>query len=501
MSLDRNQATACAFERSLAKIRGEKRPEAPLQQDFPAEAGRPTDFSHTLLKAGGFRIASIQEEENVVFDTQLYTDSTYPKVAAPFNPPALLLPALPMPATPSTPLTPEILHAPADSSPLRAWLEWAGFRFDPFGPLDAAADPHLSEYLVGHEAFVRVWGDWPSWVFAPPGGGKTALRVRTAQACWVGQETNHPFPIPYIPPFLSWRHASPSLDDHLNALARAGAITLFLALAHRPHWLFRLDEKARQVVRNVLDWNLPGPLGGYLDLCRQSRSLLPLHEALDSTFALPDPPDSATLLRWCDVLDAAPDGTARPSPTARWSMLCELLLGTLGFRSIYILLDGLDAAPETIADAQAVVECLAPLAPLVSDWAERQVFVKGFLPLEAQALLADRFPSLVTPSHTALLRWKRALLAEVIRRRVYVASEGAFDSLDAVASPALRDVEAILAKAVLPLPREVLVLTRRVLEEHVWRAGSRGRIEEEDVETAIQWYGNHQPQIIIGEMT
>jgi hypothetical protein len=96
------------------------------------------------------------------------------------------------------------LHQTPDSSGVPEWLRWAGFRFDPFGPLDAAADPHLSEYLVGHEVFARVWGDGISWVFAPAGGGKTALRISVMQACWIGQETNRPFPIPYVPPFLAW---------------------------------------------------------------------------------------------------------------------------------------------------------------------------------------------------------------------------------------------------------------------------------------------------------
>ena len=381
--------------------------------------------------------------------------------------------------------------------PLHAWLEWLGLCFDPFGPLDAASDPRLGEYLVGHGAFARTWGDWPSWVFAPPGGGKTALRVRTSQACWVGQETNHPFPLPYVPPFLSWGHASPSLDDHLTALARAGAVTLLLAVAHRPHWLFRLDEKARHSVKVTLDWNLPGPLGSYLARCRQSKNLQSLREALDPTFVLPDPPDSATLLRWCDILDESPAGEPRPSPAVRWEGLCSLLLDTLGFRSIYVLLDGLDAAPETIADSQAMADCLTSLMPMVSDWAKRRVFVKGFLPIEAQASLEDQFASTFASTHSATIHWTPALLAEVIRRRVYVASEGDFGSLDAIASPGLRDVETVLAKSVPPLPREVLVLTRRVLEEHMRREGSQGRIQEEDVEAAIQWYSAHQPPIIL----
>ncbi len=454
-----------------------------------------------FLKTGGGYISSSQEEGNAVFDIQLYANSTYLEVASPFLHAALLSPVFPMPATPPpAPLTPEVPETQTDfSPPLHAWLEWLGLRFDPFGPLDAASDPRLGEYLVGHKAFARVWGDWPSWVFAPPGGGKTALRVRTAQACWVGQDTNRPFPIPYTPPFLSWEHASPSLDDHLTALARAGAVALLLALAHRPHWLFRLDDEARQAVRETLDWNLPGPLGDYLERCRQSGSLHSLRKSLDPTFLLPDPPDSDTLLRWCDVLDAVPAGGSRPAPAARWDSLCDLLLKGLGFRSVYLLVDGLDAAPETIADARAMADCLAPLMPPVGDWAGRGIFVKWFLPLEAQPLLADRFPLLYTSAHTATVRWTASLLAEVVRRRVYVASEGAFGSLDAIASPALRDVETILAQAVLPLPREMLVLTRRVLEEHVRREGSRGIIQEEDVDAAIRWYGAHKPSIVFEE--
>jgi predicted dinucleotide-utilizing enzyme len=97
----------------------------------------------------------------------------------------------------------------------------------------------------------------------------------------------------------------------------------------------------------------------------------------------------------------------------------------------------------------------------------------------------------------ATIRWDPAQLAEVIRRRVYVASEGAFGSLDAIASPALRDVETILAGAALPLPREILVLTRRVLREHVEREGSDGKIQEEDVRIAIEWYNQYRPAIEI----
>ncbi len=367
-----------------------------------------------------------------------------------------------------------------------AWLSWAGFRFDPFGPLDAAADPHLSEYLVGHHIFARVWGDDLSWVFAPAGGGKTALRISVMQACWVGQETNRPFPIPYVPPFLSWGHAHPSEEEHLAALARAGAIALFLALAYRVHWFLRLDKSERRRVAEVLRWNLPGPLPTYLERCRSIPSPQTLSEVLDPAFILRSPPTPADLLRWCDALEAACGDEAPPPLRERWMRLKELLRD-MGFPSIYILLDGLDGTPETIANPSAIALCMEPLLRWAEKWAEERVFLKAFLPAETQALMEDRFRDVFAPARVSVIHWTPDLLAEVVRRRVYVATEGAFGSLDALASPALRDIETLLAKTVYPLPREMLVITRRVIEEHL-RHGGNGLLAEADVKAAIQWY-------------
>jgi len=382
----------------------------------------------------------------------------------------------------------QVAYEFVNASKVLEWLRWAGLHFDPFEPLDAAADTRLNEYLVGHHIFARVWGNVISWVFAPAGGGKTALRISITQACWLGQETNRPFPIPYVPPFLSWGHSCPSLEDHLAAITRAGAISLFLALAHRPHWFFRLDREGRRRVYEALSWNLPAALSVYLERCRQARDVSALRKALDPTFVIPNPPGADELLRWCDELDKAPDVVSPPSPLERWKRMQELLLEVLGFPAVYILADGFDGAPETMANAEAVARCLAPLVPSMGEWANRKIFFKSFLPLETEPVFEKRFPEVVIPERISTIQWTPALLAEVIRRRVYVASEGAFSSLDAVASPALRDIETTLAKAVFPIPREILVLTRRVLEEHVRREGSIGLLQEEDVEAAIYWY-------------
>lgn len=369
---------------------------------------------------------------------------------------------------------------------LRAWLEWLGLRFNPFQPLDASSDARLGDYLVEHHVLTKIWGDWHSFVFAPAGGGKTALRVRTSQLCWVGQATNHPFPIVYLPPFLIWLHAHPSRDEHLAALAQAGAIRLLLALGYYPHWFLDLTRADQHAVYQALVWNLPGHLHFWLDQVQTAQRIAPLVETFDPTFIVPDPPNTSALLELCQLLRAFECTTVLPTPLELWNQFADVILRILGFRSIYILIDGLDGIQETARNPHVAAECLSTLLPLTEAWT--RIFIKGYLPQETQPSLAARFASLVHTAQTATIEWTPALLAEVVRHRVYVASEGAFGSLDAVASPAVRDLETVLAKSVRPLPREMLVLTQRVLEEHVARAGAQGVIQPADIDAAIAWY-------------
>lgn len=371
---------------------------------------------------------------------------------------------------------------------LRAWLDWLGLRFNPFQPLDASSDPHLGDYLVEHHVLAKIWGDWHSFIFAPAGGGKTALRVRTSQLCWIGRATNHPFPISYLPPFLTWLHAHPSRDEHLAALAQAGAIRLLLALGYYPHWFLDLTRSNQHALYQSLVWNLPGNTHFWLDQAQESQSITPWIETFDPTFILPDPPDPATLLELCQTLRTFEATLPLPTPSERWNQLIDVLLRVLGFRSIYILIDGLDGIQETARDADTAAMCLATLLETTDEWSKQRLFIKGYLPQETQAALTARFSRLLNDAQVATLEWTPALLADVVRRRVYVASEGTFGSLDAVASPAVRDLETMLAKVVRPLPREMLVLTQRVLEEHVARVGAQGTIQLEDVDAAIAWY-------------
>ena len=70
----------------------------------------------------------------------------------------------------------------------------------------------------------------------------------------------------------------------------------------------------------------------------------------------------------------------------------------------------------------------------------------------------------------ATLSWDDHLLAEVIRRRIFVATDRKFDSLDAVSAPDVRNVELILAgqlEGKEKLPRQIIIKCQHLLRKVV----------------------------------
>ncbi len=363
-----------------------------------------------------------------------------------------------------------------------------GFAFNPFERLESSNDPYIAEYLIGHDMFSVAWETAPAALFAPPGGGKTAMRIYTLRACWKSEGRRRKFPVSYDLPFFANLAKLTSLEAHQTALAAATATDLFLACAHRPDVYLALSVPRRLNLLSLLRAALPVSLEYALSILEEAGDPRHLSEYLDRTYRLPEPASSEAVINLCrtmqrDLEDASGDLWSGP---AQFEALLALIKEDLGFESVLVSLDGVDGENSFEGGAQEQFEILTPLLSCLGEWAEAKIFLKAFLPIE----LVPYFSVQTGDPYRQLLRaeicWDVPKLAEILRRRVYVASQGRFGSLDALSSPALRDVETLIASRARPLPREAITLAGMVLANYLERGGDY--LQPEDISKAERQY-------------
>lgn len=379
-----------------------------------------------------------------------------------------------------------LLEQATDDLELAGWLTNAGFSFNPFVHLDAGGDTRLSAYLIMHDAFAPMWGDWPSLVFAPPGGGKTALRVQLMRACWFGPDRGYPFPIPYLPAINADGELPVALAEHLQAIVQSGVQQLFLALLFRPHWWVEADKATQRLIKGLLVTDLSLPY--YLSRLQDTENLLLF--LLDQELPLLGS-EAPSAERWhmvCDEIEATKPALVANDPQQRLNTLVEILLGPLQRSAIYLLTDGIDGFQETGHNPQGAIALLQPLLEQIPIWTQQKIFFKGFLPDDILPLLRSDYATLLKRCHYAAIRWNESTLAQMLRQRVYAATAGIFGSLDALSAPDLMDTETQIVRSIKPLPREALMLTQRLLWEHLNQGNDANSLCAADLAAAREWY-------------
>lgn len=391
------------------------------------------------------------------------------------------------------------------SAKLLTWLEMLGLGCNPFDAkyLDAGADPNLSSYLIGHDAFLAIRQDQPTMVFAPIGGGKTAFRARLARACRVGEGGRRILPVVYtLPKPQQLTGTAAVYERHLYYILRSIGVELLFALAYRPHEFLELRPLDRRRVASQLAATFPGDLILQLEQIAGEGELLPLVQLIDpSADHLIAAPSADRLNAFCAALIAEVSAAERQisdiknQPTVqRFLSLVALVKQTLNFQAIYLLIDGVDAYVEvTTPGRRRLGELLTPLLQQTSDWAGQHLYTKYFLPNDL--LSSVKFSELLQPGTITDLKfvsieWTRASLNEVLQERLRFASEGRFTNLDAICAPTLRGVQAQILAAAAPLPREVLALAEQLLLTHVARLDEPALLEPIDLEQAISHYQN-----------
>ena len=276
----------------------------------------------------------------------------------------------------------------------QVWLKTVGLHFNPFSShtFNAADDPNLGHYLVDHDAFPALWGDWISTILAPTGGGKSAFRARLAYAARIGENRRRIFPVVYTLPF----HCR-TLADHLEVLAESAAYGLLLTITHRAGWFEALSLEIKTLVRQTLDQNAPG-WTRFLSQLERDGSVVPLAETFDRAASyLPNSPSADRVRNVCAALRTLPTAQYVPPVEERWPQLIRLLLETLQFEAVYVLVDGADAYPETTHEPALALRWLEPVLAQADRWSASRVFLKLFLPIELLPDLEKRHAYLLFP--------------------------------------------------------------------------------------------------------
>ncbi len=372
------------------------------------------------------------------------------------------------------------------------WLDSVGLKVNPFAVLDASRDPFIPFYLIDHDEFRSISGDFTSFMFASPGSGKSAFRVRLARDCRVGKDGRRIFPIVYNLPAPDSFTISP--DAHYRELARSAAHELLLYLVYNTSVVINDEELLLQFQR-VFDLNL-FPVN-YIQQMVEQGSVQPLLDSFDQTARLlPNPPGKKDLFLLAERLKSLRSPLypiQKISFKQRFEEIISIVFEKLGYEAIYILVDGVDGYVETGGNADKAVEAISWLVTKIGDWREERIYMKYFLPADMLGALENKFP-LLTPESKKTIIWTVDTLSEVIRQRLQEASGGKYNSLRAISSLPLRGAkqapEEVLASEIVklgdPTPRKLIQAVNKLLIHHA-QYEEHEKLTPKDLQAAVDW--------------
>jgi hypothetical protein len=372
------------------------------------------------------------------------------------------------------------------------------FKYDPFSDLDAAKDPHLTEYLLIPKTALIAQKDMPAVIFAPPGGGKTALRLYTERSQL--DLSGRTFTITYIPDPDQDIPSRPDLDGHLDQIARASAKEILFRIIANPGQFLDMSPKHQATLAGFLDAYSPIDFSYVILILRTgepdeiSTLMSDLLGRLPPRFHSQETDRSQELAR---SLAALREHTGRnvSSSTGQFSFLelCDLIMNAFQAREIFVLLDGLDGSTESKRFLERTAGWVLPLFEAAQGWEARRIFLKAFLTTEILPALSEQLRQWEIDLPTSSIQWDDTLLAEVVRLRVSAASETRFSSLDGISALDLRETELQIARQLpesLKLPREIILIVQQTLRHSLERrqAGQPAQIQRQDVLAALDWY-------------
>ena len=219
---------------------------------------------------------------------------------------------------------------------------------------------------------------------------------------------------------------------------------------------------------------------------------LPDYRIVSLLVSLAPPPDVVNL--FCDALADPGVDAMRGQAEDIFQAFVEMVTGALGFSHVLLLIDGIDAMYENQADVQNAAGWVFDLFDRAEAWTRSNTFIKLFLPDLMEPVVIDYLHRHAIAARVAHIVWNHDLLVNMLQKRISAASEERFESLDAISTPALTDVERRIVANLPPLPRVALQVTRQALLHYAARLDNGGQLDEDDIHHAIAWYRRHAAQ-------
>lgn len=404
------------------------------------------------------------------------------------------------------------------SEHIDSWLRSWDFVANPFTHRQAEGERHrLDRYFVSHSCFKQLRAnDASKIVFAPRGGGKSAMRIMLEAECQPRNPTSAVFAVSLtdLAPFLDGPVPlnQLSLKDYVKRIIAQTLSSLLPALAAATPSQVQFENDEIGELRYWINRSVRDPFS-FDQLTRLVGSVEPgmdLREQRNVARDIQDPQHwisgASRRLDWLKDLwgrlntvqevkpVGATDSDHATMKTFVSSVLFWLGLGPNPCTCFCLLVDGADEHSRTQNDPEVTAQLLKPLLGDISFLEIPNLVVKFFLPAEQRFALEriarkDRL-------NVVRLTWTQSAddgpdsLRQLLRRRIAAFNEGGLQGLGELCVPAMRRwiEDAMLEKAGAS-PRDLLHLGYLLLEEHCSRpAGAQSLITPEEWAKTLRRY-------------
>ena len=356
---------------------------------------------------------------------------------------------------------------------LNPLLSRFGFVEDPFASTNAGQEPRLAQYFVPPPYFHAVLGDpdvpQSHVVLAPRGGGKTAQRRMVED---FSSETESFLCITYEKFELpgGFRLENADLAYHLAQVCRALLIAILIEIDERPEAAGELTLHQKQVLKHGTQRFL-----GTLSAADFEAALKTIKSRGDKVrdwlrrytvvMTLVNMVSNKLGLGGVTVANGSFDqATQDESLRYQFAQLLDVAK-QIGFRSVYILVDGVDELGLTSTDAKAAFDFIRSLITDLPSLEAPGAAFKFFMwdqieePFREAGSRPDRIPQF-------RLKWTHSQLEEMMSKRLEAFSNARVASLNNfMCDDSGLDVQKLVAYFAAGSPRDMVRLAQRIIAE------------------------------------